>query len=71
MTDWFNYGFNEDTWRQYCQRQVQMRLLHSMKGKIRVFESRGPPPPPHHHMRPQRPPPRFDPRMAPAMPPMR
>jgi len=25
-SDWFNYGFDEDSWRAYCQRQVQMRL---------------------------------------------
>lgn len=21
ITDYFNYGFNEDTWRAYCERQ--------------------------------------------------
>lgn len=26
ITDWFNYGFTEDTWREYCNAQVRMRL---------------------------------------------
>jgi hypothetical protein len=26
MTDYFNYGFNEDTWRLYCKRQQEMRM---------------------------------------------
>ncbi|KYM78376.1 Pre-mRNA 3'-end-processing factor FIP1 [Atta colombica] len=25
ITDYFNYGFNEDTWRAYCERQKRMR----------------------------------------------
>lgn len=25
LTDYFNYGFDEHTWRAYCQRQKQMR----------------------------------------------
>ncbi|MES1914289.1 MAG: hypothetical protein MHM6MM_006380, partial [Cercozoa sp. M6MM] len=25
-TDYFNYGFDEHTWRQYCLRQSQIRL---------------------------------------------
>ncbi|XP_023245247.1 pre-mRNA 3'-end-processing factor FIP1 isoform X2 [Copidosoma floridanum] len=25
ITDFFNYGFNEDTWRAYCERQKRMR----------------------------------------------
>ncbi len=40
ITDFFNYGFNEETWRAYCQKQVQLRLEQSMQGKIRVWESR-------------------------------
>ena len=24
-TDYFNYGFNEDTWRLYCKRQQDIR----------------------------------------------
>eukprot|EP00494_Astrolonche_serrata_P033842 UN34111 len=26
ITDWFNYGFTEETWREYCSAQVRMRL---------------------------------------------
>ena len=26
ITDYFNYGFTEDTWRLYCQRQQELRL---------------------------------------------
>ena len=22
ISEWFNYGFTEDTWRDYCQKQV-------------------------------------------------
>lgn len=32
ITDYFNYGFNEDTWRAYCERQKQMRLNESGVG---------------------------------------
>jgi hypothetical protein len=42
ITDYFNYGFNEDTWRQYCAKQVQLRLEQSMQGRIRVYESKQP-----------------------------
>jgi hypothetical protein len=43
MTDYFNYGFNEDSWKQYCQKQVQVRLEQSMQTKIKVYESGGKP----------------------------
>ncbi|XP_052281785.1 pre-mRNA 3'-end-processing factor FIP1-like isoform X2 [Dreissena polymorpha] len=26
ITDYFNYGFNEDTWRKYCQKQNRLRF---------------------------------------------
>ncbi|XP_046561917.1 pre-mRNA 3'-end-processing factor FIP1-like [Haliotis rubra] len=26
ITDYFNYGFNEDTWLQYCEKQRRLRL---------------------------------------------
>uniref|UniRef100_A0A1Y1LWG1 Pre-mRNA polyadenylation factor Fip1 domain-containing protein n=1 Tax=Photinus pyralis TaxID=7054 RepID=A0A1Y1LWG1_PHOPY len=29
ITDYFNYGFNEDTWRAYCERQK--RYLHLLR----------------------------------------
>jgi len=38
ITDYFNYGFNEATWRAYCEKQAQIRLEQSMKSKISVFE---------------------------------
>ena len=31
-TDYFNYGFTEDTWRAYCERQKRMRLNESGVG---------------------------------------
>ncbi|XP_014273637.1 pre-mRNA 3'-end-processing factor FIP1 isoform X4 [Halyomorpha halys] len=32
ITDYFNYGFNEETWRAYCERQKQMRVHESGVG---------------------------------------
>lgn len=32
ITDYFNYGFNEDTWRSYCERQKRMRVNESGVG---------------------------------------
>lgn len=26
ITDWFNYGFDEETWRVYCSKQIQQRM---------------------------------------------
>eukprot|EP00462_Mataza_sp_D1_P020836 CAMPEP_0175142852 /NCGR_PEP_ID=MMETSP0087-20121206/13062_1 /TAXON_ID=136419 /ORGANISM="Unknown Unknown, Strain D1" /LENGTH=230 /DNA_ID=CAMNT_0016426767 /DNA_START=22 /DNA_END=711 /DNA_ORIENTATION=+ len=26
LTDYFNYGFDEDTWREYCNKQITFRL---------------------------------------------
>lgn len=34
ITDYFNYGFNEETWRAYCERQKKMRLHESGAGLI-------------------------------------
>ncbi|XP_077294877.1 factor interacting with poly(A) polymerase 1 [Arctopsyche grandis] len=34
LTDYFNYGFNEDTWRAYCERQKRMRIHESGAGLI-------------------------------------
>ncbi|XP_018330021.1 pre-mRNA 3'-end-processing factor FIP1-like [Agrilus planipennis] len=34
ITDYFNYGFNEDTWRAYCERQKRMRLNESGSGLV-------------------------------------
>ncbi|MES1918978.1 cleavage polyadenylation factor subunit fip1 [Bonamia ostreae] len=39
LSDYFNYGFNEESWRAYCARQVQMRvelkLEHNNKSRKR------------------------------------
>lgn len=32
ITDYFNYGFNEDTWRAYCERQKRFRVQESGVG---------------------------------------
>lgn len=32
ITDYFNYGFSEETWRSYCERQKRMRLNESGAG---------------------------------------
>jgi len=32
ITDYFNYGFTEDTWRAYCERQKRFRLNESGVG---------------------------------------
>eukprot|EP00316_Scyphosphaera_apsteinii_P004338 CAMPEP_0119333288 /NCGR_PEP_ID=MMETSP1333-20130426/84807_1 /TAXON_ID=418940 /ORGANISM="Scyphosphaera apsteinii, Strain RCC1455" /LENGTH=484 /DNA_ID=CAMNT_0007343323 /DNA_START=6 /DNA_END=1460 /DNA_ORIENTATION=+ len=42
ITDYFNYGFTEDTWRLYSQRQQEMRLEQQMQSKIKVFEGSRP-----------------------------
>jgi hypothetical protein len=31
-SDWFNYGFNEETWRRYCEKQNRLRKEFSMGG---------------------------------------
>lgn len=32
ITDYFNYGFNEETWRAYCERQKRIRIHESGVG---------------------------------------
>ena len=32
ITDYFNYGFTEDTWQAYCSRQRRMRVNESGAG---------------------------------------
>lgn len=34
MTDYFNYGFTEDTWNQYCERQKKLRLEYGSQREI-------------------------------------
>lgn len=36
ITDYFNYGFTEDTWKQYCEKQRRMRMELTMQKKIYV-----------------------------------
>ncbi|PXF45910.1 Pre-mRNA 3'-end-processing factor FIP1 [Gracilariopsis chorda] len=38
LTDYFNYGFTEETWKLYCERQKQMRLEVSMLAKIKTVD---------------------------------
>ncbi|XP_054719791.1 LOW QUALITY PROTEIN: pre-mRNA 3'-end-processing factor FIP1-like [Uloborus diversus] len=33
ITDYFNYGFNEDTWKAYCEKQRKMRLDNNVVPK--------------------------------------
>jgi pre-mRNA 3'-end-processing factor FIP1 len=35
-TDYFNYGFTEETWRAYCLKQMQMKSEIQNLGKIKV-----------------------------------
>jgi hypothetical protein len=39
ISDYFNYGFSEETWRLYCRKQIQMRQEQTMQTKIKVFQS--------------------------------
>ena len=39
LTDWFNYGFNEETWQAYCQKQVELRRRNAMQASIQVVET--------------------------------
>lgn len=36
ITDYFNYGFTEDSWKQYCERQRRLRMEISGQKKIYV-----------------------------------
>ena len=36
ITDYFNYGFNEHTWRAYCAKQKQMREEQHLRKRINV-----------------------------------
>jgi hypothetical protein len=39
ISDYFNYGFNEETWKAYLQKQVGHRVEQSVSQKIRIYES--------------------------------
>lgn len=43
ITDYFNYGFNEETWRAYCERQKKMRSHESGAGWIGINANAPPP----------------------------
>ena len=36
MSDWFNYGFNEEAWKAYCQKQKTLREEYQLQRKIKV-----------------------------------
>ncbi|XP_015766995.1 PREDICTED: pre-mRNA 3'-end-processing factor FIP1-like [Acropora digitifera] len=39
ITDYFNYGFTEDTWKQYCEKQRRMRMEPQLPKKILNYVS--------------------------------
>eukprot|EP00850_Spirogloea_muscicola_P022563 SM000301S11766 [mRNA] locus=s301:3602:9104:- [translate_table: standard] len=39
ISDYFNFGLNELTWKEYCLRLIQLKLESAMQNKIRVYES--------------------------------
>ncbi|KAF3543506.1 hypothetical protein DY000_02001155 [Brassica cretica] len=39
ITDYFNFGLNEETWKDYCKQLDQHRIETTMKSRIRVYES--------------------------------
>ena len=43
ITDFFNYGFMEETWKLYCEKQRRMRSEVLQLNKIAVSSSRRPP----------------------------
>ncbi|XP_058722994.1 FIP1[V]-like protein isoform X1 [Vicia villosa] len=39
VSDFFNFGLNDETWKDYCKQLEQLRLESTMQSKIRVYES--------------------------------
>lgn len=39
VSDFFNFGMNEESWKEYCKQLDQHRLEATMQSKIRVYES--------------------------------
>ncbi|KAL8502497.1 hypothetical protein ACS0TY_021588 [Phlomoides rotata] len=39
VSDFFNFGLNEESWKGYCKHLEQLRLETTMQSKIRVYES--------------------------------
>lgn len=42
ITDYFNYGFNEETWRSYCERQKRFRVAESGVGLASLTQNLNP-----------------------------
>ncbi|KAG6673474.1 hypothetical protein I3842_16G114100 [Carya illinoinensis] len=38
-SDFFNFGLNEESWKDYCKQLEQLRMESTMQSKIRVYES--------------------------------
>lgn len=49
ITDYFNYGFNEETWRAYCERQKRFRVVESGVGLASLTANLNPTGERHHH----------------------
>ncbi|GAV70856.1 Fip1 domain-containing protein, partial [Cephalotus follicularis] len=39
ITDYFNFGFNEDTWKEYCNRLEQFRQRKYVQTRIPIYDS--------------------------------
>uniref|UniRef100_A0A803NB41 Pre-mRNA polyadenylation factor Fip1 domain-containing protein n=1 Tax=Chenopodium quinoa TaxID=63459 RepID=A0A803NB41_CHEQI len=39
VSGFFNFGLNEESWKEYCKQLEQLRLESTMQSKIRVYES--------------------------------
>ncbi|KAG0465962.1 hypothetical protein HPP92_020126 [Vanilla planifolia] len=39
ISDFFNFGLDEENWKEYCKQVEQIRLESTMQSKIRVYES--------------------------------
>jgi pre-mRNA 3'-end-processing factor FIP1 len=39
MSDWFNYGFNEETWQAYSEKQNELRKQNQNRASIQVVET--------------------------------
>ncbi|XP_072972439.1 FIP1[V]-like protein [Typha angustifolia] len=39
ISDFFNFGLDEEKWKDYCKQLGQLRLESTMQSKIRVYES--------------------------------
>ncbi|CAH2069573.1 unnamed protein product [Thlaspi arvense] len=39
ITDYFNFGLNEESWKDYCKQLDQHRIETTMQSRIRVYES--------------------------------